>query len=111
MADSTEHSSKMNREEFAGYLRRLADEFEKEGDIDVPVGNKSVRLHPPDSVKRDIEVVERSSILRGSKEAIGLDVKWKKSKKSGTSKESNDADEAPDEERSGTDGDGAAAGE
>ncbi|MFC6725410.1 amphi-Trp domain-containing protein [Halobium palmae] len=80
MADSTEHSSKMTREEFAEHLRRLADEFEKEGDIDVPVGNKSIRLHPPDSVKRDIEVVERSSILRGSKEGIDLDVRWKAKK-------------------------------
>jgi amphi-Trp domain-containing protein len=80
MADSTEHSTKMNREEFAEYLRRLADEFESEGEIDIPVGNKSVRLHPPDSVKRDIEVVERSSLLRGSKESIELDVRWKSSK-------------------------------
>jgi amphi-Trp domain-containing protein len=77
MADSTEHSAKMNREEFAEHLRRLADQFEAEGEIDVPVGNKSIQLHPPDNVTRDIEVVERSSILRGSKESIELDVRWK----------------------------------
>lgn len=77
MSDSTEHSETMNREEFASFLRRLAEEFEKEGDIDVPVGNKSVRLHPPEDVKKEIEVVERSSLLRGNKEAIELDVRWK----------------------------------
>lgn len=90
MADSTEHSSKMNRQEFADFLRELADEFEGDGDIDVPVGNKSIELHPPESLKRDIEVVERSSILRGSKEAIELDVRWKAAK--GRSDSSDDAE-------------------
>lgn len=80
MADTTEHDSKMNREEFADYLRRLADEFEKEGEMDIMVGNKSIKLHPPSNVKSDIEVVERSSMLRGNKESIELDVTWKAQK-------------------------------
>ncbi len=80
MADSTKHEETVDREEFVTYLRRLADEFEKEGDIDVPVGNKTVRLHPPGKVTRKVEVVERSSILRGDKESLKLDITWKASK-------------------------------
>ncbi|EJN59354.1 amphi-Trp domain-containing protein [Halogranum rubrum] len=80
MADSTEHKSKMNREEFADYLRTLADEFEKEGEMDISVGNKTVQLHPPDTVKSEIEVVERSSMLRGNRESLELDVNWKAQK-------------------------------
>lgn len=77
MADSTEHKSKMTREEFADYLRGLADEFEKEGEMDIMVGNKSIKLYPPSNVESEIEVTERSSMLRGDKESIELDVTWK----------------------------------
>lgn len=80
MVDSTEHKSKMNREEFADYLRRLAGEFEKDAEMDIMVGNKSIQLHPPSDVKSEIEVVERSSMLRGNKESIELDVTWKADK-------------------------------
>lgn len=80
MADSTEHKTKMNREEFAEYLRNLADQFERDGEMDVTVGNKTVQLNPPEKVKSEIEVVERSSILRGNRESLELDVNWKVSK-------------------------------
>jgi amphi-Trp domain-containing protein len=80
MADSTEHKTKMNREAFADYLRSLADQFEREGEMDISVGNKTVRLHPPDTVKSEIEVVERSSVLRGNRESLELDVNWKAQK-------------------------------
>lgn len=77
MADSTEHKTKMNRDEFADLLRTLADQFERDGEMDVVVGNKTVQLHPPDTLKSEIEVVERSSILRGNRESLELDVNWK----------------------------------
>jgi amphi-Trp domain-containing protein len=77
MADKTTDKRKMDRAEFADYLRRLADEFEGNGPVDVPVGNKNVRLNPQESVKKEIEIVERSSVLRGNREAIGLDIRWR----------------------------------
>lgn len=80
MADSTEHKEKMNREEFATYLRSLAEQFERDGEMSISVGNKTVQLNPPDRVKSEIEVVERSSILRGNREALELDVTWKAQK-------------------------------
>jgi amphi-Trp domain-containing protein len=80
MAESTEHKTKMNRAEFADYLRALAEQFENGGEMDIAVGNKTVQLHPPDTVKSEIEVVERSSILRGNRESLELDVNWKAQK-------------------------------
>ncbi|SEO65609.1 amphi-Trp domain-containing protein [Halogranum amylolyticum] len=80
MADSTEHKTKMNRDEFADFLRKIADQFEGDGEMDISVGNKKVQLHPPDRVKSEIEVVERSSILRGNRESLELDVNWKVNK-------------------------------
>ncbi|WP_101294611.1 amphi-Trp domain-containing protein [Halegenticoccus soli] len=77
MADKTETKRTMSREEFADYLRMLADGFDGEGEVTVSVDNKSVTLHPPGEITAEVEVVERSSILRGDKESIELDASWK----------------------------------
>lgn len=78
MADRTHSSETMARSELAAYLSALAAEFEGDGDeIAVEVGNKSVTLHPPEEFTCDIEVVERSSVLRGSRETVTLELSWK----------------------------------
>lgn len=78
MADRTQATETVRRSEIAAYLRGLADEFERESEeIAVEVGNKSVILHPPEEVQFDIEVVERSSVLRGNRETIDVELNWK----------------------------------
>lgn len=68
----------MSREELASYFISLAEEFGGgEGDVSVRVGNKSVTLHPPTKVEYDIAVVERSSVIRGNRETVTVEVKWK----------------------------------
>jgi len=68
----------MTREALAEYLHALADEFASGGEeIDVEVGNKTVTLTPPEEVDCDVEVVERSSMLRGRRERIDFDISWK----------------------------------
>ena len=79
MANTTQSKETISRKEFATYLRNLADQFESEGDAQIRVGNKSVTVNPSQTVKRDIRVTERSAILRGDKQAIDLEVKWKRS--------------------------------
>jgi amphi-Trp domain-containing protein len=79
MADKTQAKETVSRKEFATYLRNLADQFESEGDAQISVGNKSVTVNPAQTVKREIRVIERSAILRGDKQAIDLEVKWKRS--------------------------------
>ncbi|SFF89435.1 amphi-Trp domain-containing protein [Halopelagius inordinatus] len=80
MASSTESSQTMDRQEFAEYLRDLADQFDGESEANIPVGNKSVNLSPTPNVKTEIEVIERSSMLRGNKESIELNARWKRNK-------------------------------
>ena len=80
MADSVEYEAELTRTEFADYLRELADEFDGNDSMSVPVGNKRVTLDPPERVTSEVEVIERSSILRGDHEAIELDVRWEASR-------------------------------
>ncbi|MFC4358956.1 amphi-Trp domain-containing protein [Halobium salinum] len=77
MADKTYHEEKLTREEAAARLQALADELLKEGDVDVQAGNKRVRLHPKSSVGYEINVRERSSVLRGSRESVTIKLDWK----------------------------------
>lgn len=78
MAQRTQSDMSLQRPEVAAYLRALAEEFEREGEqISVEVGNKAVTLDPPQEVDLDVEVVERSSMLRGNRETIDLEFSWK----------------------------------
>lgn len=106
MVERTTAEETLTREEVATYLERLAAEFsaaadlshdveERSGDaeeagedatetgddaveISVEVGNKSVTLHPPEAVTVSVDVVERSSMLRGERETIDLEFSWKR---------------------------------
>lgn len=78
MADRTNAEQKLTRSELAAYLRGLADEFERDSDeIAVDVGNKTVSLSPPERVTCDVDVVERSSVLRGQRETVDIELSWK----------------------------------
>ena len=78
MVDRTQSTRQVDRSELAAYLVELAEEFERsEGAVNVPVGNKTVSLAPPPEVDLEVEVVERSSVLRGSRERLEIDVHWK----------------------------------
>ncbi|WP_290811838.1 amphi-Trp domain-containing protein [Halovivax sp.] len=78
MADRTDASQELARDEVATLLRELADEFERgEETVAVPVGNKTVTLTPPDTVTAEVEVVERSPRWGSSHERIGIDLEWK----------------------------------
>ncbi|MFA9415874.1 amphi-Trp domain-containing protein [Natrinema sp. HArc-T2] len=79
MAQRTTADETLSRDEFAAYLRDLAAEFEQ-GDeqVTVPVGNKNVALTPPETLDVSVEVVERSSMLRGDRETIDIELSWKR---------------------------------
>ena len=68
MADKTVHESELDRASVAESLRSLADEFESGEDVHVRVGNKSVRLQPPETVSYEVSVRETSSLIRTSRE-------------------------------------------
>lgn len=92
MTQRTTADETLSRDEFAAYLRDLAAEFERsdgevmEGDeeaiegndeVIVPVGNKNVALRPPETLSVSVEVVERSSMLRGDRETVDIELSWK----------------------------------
>jgi len=77
MVQRTDATLSMTREELSGYLRRLADELEGEGNVTVPVDNRRVQLHPSDSITCEVEVVERSSRLRSDRETVSIEMRWK----------------------------------
>ncbi len=77
MADTTEASQTVSREEAAGELEALANELRGDTDITVAVGNKSVALAPCDSIDYDIEVSEREPMLGDKRESVSIDLHWK----------------------------------
>ncbi|AHF98480.1 hypothetical protein HALLA_06105 [Halostagnicola larsenii XH-48] len=78
MAQRTTADQTMSRTELGTYLVELADEFERgDQDVAVSVGNKTVTLHPPDDVSVSIDVVEQSSMLRGQRETVDIQLSWK----------------------------------
>lgn len=76
MADRTSFTDTKTRAQIADQLRDIADAFES-GDTTVEVGNKSVHLSPPDAINYQIDVVERSSLLRGDHETVEIELGWK----------------------------------
>jgi len=80
MAQRTTADEQRSREEVEDYLQTLADAFGNgEESISIPVGSKTVDLSPPeDAVGLSVDVVERSSRLRGDYEKIELELAWKR---------------------------------
>lgn len=78
MAERTTNDEVMSRSELATYLSELSQRFEdEENGVDVPVGNKTVSLGRSDDVSVSVDVVERSSKLRGNRETVTVTMSWK----------------------------------
>ncbi|WP_436347090.1 amphi-Trp domain-containing protein [Natronorubrum sp. FCH18a] len=78
MAQRTTADEKLPRSELAAYLAELSEEFDRgEEEIHVDVGNKTISLNPAEEVDFSVDVVERSSMLRGSRETVKIELSWK----------------------------------
>ncbi|WP_226482575.1 amphi-Trp domain-containing protein [Natrinema amylolyticum] len=78
MAQRTTADETLPREELAEYLQELATEFEGESEeVSIRVGNKNVSLNPPHNIDVSVETVERSSMLRGNRETVEIELSWK----------------------------------
>lgn len=81
MAEKTLDEQRLSRSDVAEQLRTLADELDDEdgegGEISVPVGNKRVRLSPPETIGYEIGVREGSSVLRGDRETVTVKLDWR----------------------------------
>lgn len=78
MAQRTTADEKLPRSELAAYLTTLAEEFDSgEEEVHIDVGNKSISLYPSEELDFSIDVIERSSLLRGSRETVEIELSWK----------------------------------
>ncbi|WP_222920169.1 amphi-Trp domain-containing protein [Natrinema sp. SYSU A 869] len=78
MAQRTTADETLPREELAAYLQELATEFGSENEeVTIRVGNKNVSLNPPHNIDVSVETVERSSMLRGNRETVEIELSWK----------------------------------
>lgn len=77
MAETTTDETELSRSEAAAYLRSIADELDA-GDraVDIPVGNKEIRLSPPDRFEAETSITERSRRLRKDTEELAIRFKW-----------------------------------
>lgn len=99
MAEVTTDEAKMTRAEAATYLRSIADELDAAGGtIDVPVGNKEIRLSPPETVDLETTVTERSRRLRKDTEEVSLTFNWNPTRDTAESGDEADAQPAPETE-------------
>ena len=77
MAQRTTNDERMTRSEMAGFLREIADEMGSgEGSVRIPIGNKRIRLSPPETVDSEATVTERSRRLRKDTEELELTFRW-----------------------------------
>ncbi len=77
MADTTSHETELTRAETAEFLRSIADELDAESArIQVDIGNKQVRLSPPERIATEATVTERSRRLRKDIEELELRFRW-----------------------------------
>jgi len=78
MAQRTTTDETISRQELSEYFEHLAAAFaEDEPDVQVTVGNKTVSLNPPETVDLSVDVIERSTLLRGNREEIEIELAWK----------------------------------
>ncbi|ELY93098.1 hypothetical protein C482_20526 [Natrialba chahannaoensis JCM 10990] len=78
MAQRTTVDQAKSRDELAAYFEHLAAEFRADGEhVDIDVGNKTVTLSPPETVETSIDVVERSTMFRGNRETVRIELNWK----------------------------------
>jgi len=77
MADTTSHETQLTRAETAEFLRSIADELDADkGRIRVAIGNKRVRLSPPERIATEATVTERSRRFRKDVEELELRLQW-----------------------------------
>jgi amphi-Trp domain-containing protein len=77
MADTTTHETELTRAETAEFLRSIAEELDSDRErVRVAIGNKNVRLSPPERISTEATVRERSRRLRKDVEELELQFSW-----------------------------------
>jgi len=90
MADKTNHEATLSRSDAAEYLRSLGSGLgEERQSWTVPVGNKTVDVHPGAEISVETTVDERSRLLGDDITEVTIQLSWKEG---GESTEGGDAE-------------------
>lgn len=77
MAETTTDETEMTRAEAATFLRTIADQLDAgPGQVSIPVGNKEIRLSPPERFDAETTITERSRRLRKDTEEVSVTFRW-----------------------------------
>ena len=99
MAERTSHDGEISRAKAAERLRAIADELDAgRGPARVTVGNKEVRLSPPDVLDASVTVTERSRRLRKDTEELSIRFKWNPIADADRERDEQEADRERDEQ-------------
>jgi amphi-Trp domain-containing protein len=77
MTETTTNGEVLSRKATADRLNDIASALRDGEQLTIRVGNKQVSLDPPSEVDYHIEVTEKQSRFRGSRETIELTLDWK----------------------------------
>lgn len=77
MPQETSQVVELDRNAAADRLNDIASALRSGGSIDVDVGNKTITLDPPEQVNYRIDVVEKKTRFRGSRETVRIEIDWK----------------------------------
>lgn len=81
MAETTTDETKLTRAEAATFLRTVADELDSDSrTVEIPVGNKEIRLSPPETIDLETTITERSRRLRKDTEEVAITFNWNPSR-------------------------------
>lgn len=77
MPETTTHGETLSRTAAADRLEAIASALRGGETLQVRVGNKDVALSPPPDVNYRVEVTEKQSRFRGSRETVQVTLDWK----------------------------------
>lgn len=81
MAETTTDETKLTRAEAATFLRTVADELDSDSrTVEISVGNKEIRLSPPETIDQKTTITERSRRLRKDTEEVAITFNWNPSR-------------------------------
>ena len=69
--------NEVSLDEAADRLEALAAELRDEDTFDIDVENRTVHLSPPSTIAMEIGIRETSSLLRGDRETVTIEMDWR----------------------------------
>lgn len=67
----------VSREEAAEQLQEIAAALRTGDTMDIAINNRTIHLSPSETVALEVGVREKSTLLRGNREGITIEIDWK----------------------------------